>query len=325
MTSSLATVAIAALIAASPTPPVEIEVEAPGPAGALRGTMLTPGPDAGAVILIVPGSGPTDRDGNNPLGVSAAPYRLLAEGLAARGITTIRLDKRGMFGSAGAVPNANEVTVTDYAADVHQWARTARERTGAPCVWVLGHSEGGLVAQVAGQQPEDLCGLILVAAMGRPLRTVLLEQLRADPANAVLADQAEAGLANLEAGRPVDTEGMHPALVPLFAPTVRTYLSNLMSYDPAGLMSTLAVPVLIVQGERDIQVTQADARRLADANPAARLVMIPTANHVLKAVESDDRAANFATYANPSLPLAPGIVEAIADFVSAAPPVGGTE
>lgn len=318
MTMSFGTAVLAAaLLAVTEAPPVETLVEAPGPSGALRGTMLAPASDSRAVVLIVPGSGPTDRDGNNPMGVRAAPYRLLAEDLARHGIASVRIDKRGMFGSAGAVPDANAVTIADYVRDVRAWVVATRARTGAECVWLLGHSEGGLLALVAGQQPESICGLILVAATGRPIGTVLREQLRANPANAPLLDQAMAALDSLEGGRRVETAGMHPALMPLFAPPVQNYLIDLLSYDPARLVEQVRLPVLVLQGQRDIQVTETDARRLAAANPTARLVLIPEANHVLKAVATDDRTANAATYADPSLPLAPGIVDAIADFVTA--------
>src|SRR3954463_16774488 len=145
------------------------EVEAPGPQGPLKGTMLSaPSPHA-PIVLIIPGSGPTDRDGNNPLGVTAAPYRLHAEALALKGVSTLRADKRGMFGSKAAIADANAVTIADYAADAHNWAEALRKRTGAQCVWILGHSEGGLVALTAGQQPEGICGLVLVSTPGRKM------------------------------------------------------------------------------------------------------------------------------------------------------------
>src|ERR1700760_2169899 len=83
--------------------PLESAIEAPGPLGPLKGTLLAPQPGGGPVVLIIPGSGPTDRDGNSPAGVLAATYRLLAEGLAGHGIASVRIDKRGMFGSAAAV------------------------------------------------------------------------------------------------------------------------------------------------------------------------------------------------------------------------------
>jgi pimeloyl-ACP methyl ester carboxylesterase len=302
---------------APPAAPIETALVAPGPSGALAGTMLAPSSGARAVVLIVPGSGRTDRDGNSPSGVRAAPYRLLAEGLAERGIATVRIDKRGMFASAGAVPDHSQVTVADYAADIHQWASTIRARTGTRCVWVLGHSEGALIALAAAQHPADLCGLILVSGAGRRLGDVVRDQLRANPANAPILPQAMRAIDALEAGRRVDTANMNPALLPLFAPQAQNFVISLFSYDPAILIAAVRLPVLIVQGERDLQIGVADARRLAAADPAARLVLLPDVNHVLKRVTSDERTVNFATYADPSLPLAPGVVDAVAGFVTA--------
>ncbi|HEY0311028.1 MAG TPA: alpha/beta fold hydrolase [Allosphingosinicella sp.] len=306
---------IAAALAAAPAP-AGAPIEAPGPLAPLKGTLLAPAGKSRATVLIVPGSGPTDRDGNNPMGVAAAPYRMLAEALAGRGVTTVRIDKRGMFGSKPAIADGNAVTIADYAADVRAWVKAARERTGASCVWVLGHSEGGLVALAAGQQPDGICGLVLVSAPGRRLGETIRRQLRANPANAPVLPQAMAALDSLEAGKRADTAGMHPALLPLFAPQVQGFLIDLLSYDPPALAARVRRPVLIVQGERDLQVLPDDARALAAADPRAKLVMIPGANHVLKPVASDDRAANFATYGDPALPLAPGIADAIAAFVT---------
>jgi uncharacterized protein len=281
--------------------------------------MLLPASGATAMMLIIPGSGPTDRDGNNPLGVKASTYRLLAEGLANRGIGTVRIDKRGMFASTAAVADGNAVTIDDYVADVGAWIAAIRKDAGVPCVWVLGHSEGGLVALAAAQKLPDICGLILVSAAGRPLGEVLRSQLRANPANGPILPQAMAAIDALEAGKRVDVSGMHPALMPLFAPQVQGFLINVFSYDPAKLIASVAKPVLIVQGRRDMQVGVEDAERLKESAPQAELVLLPDVNHVLKAVASDNPRANAATYADPSLPLAPGVVEAIAPFVAAAP------
>ena len=149
-----------------------ITTEAHLHAGALSGVMLRPETST-ASILIIPGSGPTDRDGNNRLGVKGSPYKLLAEGLARKGLTTVRVDKRGMFGSSRAVSDANAVTISDYAGDVHAWVKVIREQTGVPCVWVAGHSEGGLVALASSRNPDGLCGLILMSSPGRPVGDVL--------------------------------------------------------------------------------------------------------------------------------------------------------
>jgi uncharacterized protein len=316
----LAVLAVAALstatVAAAPPAPVQTSVQAPGPLGPLKGTMLVPAGSNAPMMLMIPGSGPIDRDGNSPLGVKASTYRLLAEGLAARDIGTVRIDKRGMFGSSAAVADGNAVTIDDYVADVQAWIAVIRKQTGVSCVWLLGHSEGGLIALAAAQKLTDICGLVLVSAAGRPLGEVIRAQLRANPANAPVLDWAMTAIDSLEAGKRVDVTGMHPALMPLFAPQVQGFLINAFSYDPTKLIAAVSKPVLIVQGKRDIQVGVADAERLKLAAPRAELVLLADTNHVLKAVASDDKRANIATYADPTLPLAPGVIDAIAGFVA---------
>lgn len=291
-----------------------VPMTAPGPQGPLAGTFVDAGRRA-PVVLIIPGSGPTDRDGNNPMGVTAAPYRLLAEALAGKGVSTVRIDKRGLGGSKEAVADGNKVTIADYATDTHNWVAAIRQKTGQRCVWVLGHSEGSLVALASAQQPEGICGVMSVSGAGRKLSDVIREQLRSNPANASVLDSAVAALDSLERGQHVDVTNMHPALRRLFAPQVQNFLIDMFRYDPPKLATSLKVPLLIVQGERDLQVSAADARALAAAQPKAKLVLVPSMNHVLKDVASDDRAANVATYADPSLPVDPAMVEAIASVV----------
>lgn len=303
------------MAAALAVAPVATEVEIPGGLALLKATQLSPAAKPVAAVVILPGSGPTDRNGDNPLGVRASSYRLLAEGLAAEGVASLRMDKRGMFASGAAAADANAVTVTMLAADANAWASALKQRTGVGCVWLLGHSEGGLVALIAAATDNpDVCGLVLVATAGRPLGLVIREQLQANPANAPLLPQAMDAIGALEAGRKVDTTGMHPALLPLFRPAVQDFLIESFRQDPAVLVSGVRKPVLIVQGETDLQVSVADARALKTARPDATLVILTQVNHVLK-VAPTDRGANFATYADPALPIAPGVVEAIATFI----------
>ena len=293
---------------------VGMPVTAPGPQGPLEGTYLDAGKHT-PVVLIIPGSGPTDRDGNNPLGITAAPYRLLAEALARQAVSSVRIDKRGIGGSKGAVADGNKVTIADYVTDTHNWIAAIRKRTGVQCVWVLGHSEGSLVALAAAQQPDGMCGVISVSGAGRKLSDVIRDQLRANPANAPLLDQAMAALDALEKGQHVDVSGMNPALLRLFAPQVQDFLIDDFRHDPAKLAASLKLPLLIVQGERDIQVSAADARALAAAQPKAKLVLVPAMNHVLKDVANDDRSANVATYSDSSLPVDSTLIDAVASFV----------
>jgi pimeloyl-ACP methyl ester carboxylesterase len=315
MKTRLAALAAAALAVANPGGALaQEELTAPGPDGALAGTLVRPG-DGRPLVLIVPGSGPTDRDGNNPMGVTAAPYRLLAETLAEQGIGSLRIDKRGMFASKAAVADANAVTIAGYADDIAAWVESARAATGRDCVWLLGHSEGGLIALAAAQRVDHLCGLILVAAPGRPMSAIIRSQLQANPANAPLLEPAMAALDKLERGERVDVTGMHPALQGLFAPPVQGFLIDMFAYDPAALAAKVARPMLIVQGGTDLQIGRDSGDSLHAAQPAAEYVVVPAMNHVLKDIEADGPRANYAAYADPSLPVAPELVEAIADFL----------
>jgi uncharacterized protein len=297
------------------TSPEERVLEAPEPQGHLGGVLLTAVPPSIAVVLIIPGSGPTDHDGNNQRGLRADTYRLLAQGLAERGISSLRIDKRGMYSSATAAADANAVTIADYAADVRTWVRLLRQQLHVRCVWLLGHSEGGLVAMAAAQERPDVCGLVLVATAGRPLAEVLRAQLRSQTLDGPLQHAAFATLDALQAGRRVPAEDLPRPLLPLFRPQVQGFLISAFSYDPAQLLKSYAHPLLIVQGERDLQVSSEDARLLAQAAPRAQLLLLAEANHVLKQVSSNERAANLATYSEANLPLAPGVADGIADFI----------
>lgn len=297
------------------TVPAGIDVTVPGPRGPLAGTLIDPDAKAPAIVLI-PGSGPTDRDGNNPLGVAGGPYRQLAEALAGKGVATLRIDKRGLFGSKAAIADPNAVTITDYAADARAWADMLRQRTGRKCVWLMGHSEGVLVALRAAQDPKGICGLVLVSGAGRPLGEVIRAQLRASPGAASLLPQAEKAIDELEAGRRVPVADIPAPLMSLFNERVQPYLIDAFAYDPAKLLAAVKLPVLIVQGDRDIQVGVAEAERLKQGQPAATLTILPGVNHVLRPVASDDRAANVATYGDANLPIAPTVAEAIAAFVT---------
>ena len=280
-------------------------------AGELHGTLVDKR-HRDPVVLIVPGSGPTDRDGNNPMGMKTDAYKLLAEALIRKDIASVRIDKRGMFGSASA-GDPNITSPQAYVDDIHAWIDAIKAERGSKCVFLLGHSEGALMVSLAAEGRKDVCGLILVAGMGRPFGDILREQLTKNPANAPILDEALRAIAELEQGRAVDTTGMHPALASLFAPKVQPYIMSLMAIDPVEALRRAKTPALIVQGTRDIQVSVDDAKLLNKA-PKTSLRLVNDMNHVLKEAPAD-LAGNMATYTDPSLPLATDFVGQIEEFI----------
>lgn len=293
----------------------EREVSIDGGRAPLYGALLTPdGARPGPAVLIIAGSGPTDRDGNSITpGVRPANLKLIAEGLAARGFATLRFDKRGIGKSAAAAGAEADLRFTHYVDDAAAWAKLLRDQPGVTCVVILGHSEGALIAALAAQKIPT-CGVASISGIGRPLDVVLMEQLTAQNLPANVIAQVSGVIAELKAGRTV--AGI-PATDALFRPSVQPYLISQFGIDPPAVLAAVKAPVLILQGDNDIQVSVTDARRLAAARPDAKLVILPGVNHVLKAAPAD-RAGNVATYADPTLPLAPGVIEAIGDFVSRA-------
>ena len=272
--------------------------------------------DAGAgtpVVLIVPGSGPTDLNGNNPQGVQANTYKLLAEGLAAENISSVRVDKRGMFSSAAA-GDGNAVSLEIYAQDYKNWVETIRAETGQSCVYMLGHSEGALMVSAASIDNENVCGLILVSGMGRTYGDVIRSQLKANPNNPDrILNQGFRAIEQLERGERVDLDKLHSGFAPLFAPEIQDFLMSVMSVDPAQLAAKANKKTMVIHGVNDLQTSTLDAQKLADAT-GGHLVMIEGINHVLKEAPLN-RQKNYATYKKPDLPISDSVITAIRIFV----------
>lgn len=303
---------LAAALAGPMADPVATEVALPSEPAPLYGTLLAPAGPTRAAAVILPGSGPTNRDGDSPqFGIVGGSYRRLAEGLAEQGIATIRIDKRAIGQSAAAGLDESRLRFDHYADDARAWAAEAAARTGRPCAWLIGHSEGALVALAAAAADNDkICGLVLLSGAGRPARAAIAEQLANVPEP--LRTRTLSALAELEAGRPVADPPVEMAA--LLRPSVQPYLISWLRLDPAALIAAYDGPVLIGQGTTDLQITVTDAQALAAAQPAARLVIWDGVNHMLR-VAPADRAGNLATYADPTLPLAPGVVEDVANFI----------
>jgi hypothetical protein len=257
------------------------------------------------VVLVIAGSGPTDRDANSSLGLRTDAYRLVAAALAARGIASLRYDKRGV-GKSGTAFDPATTVIDDFAADALAIALRLRADPRFSTLALLGHSEGGLLAlMIAERAAPDV--LLLVATPGRPLGVVLREQLaqRLDPRAMGDVDRL------LDAVRRGASPDPVPApLAPLFAPAVRAFLRSALDLDPLPLLRAAKARVAIVQGAFDVQVTPVDARLLAGARPDATLTILPTMNHVLKAEAS--AATPQSSYADPSRPLAPGLGDILA-------------
>jgi pimeloyl-ACP methyl ester carboxylesterase len=255
----------------------ETELEVATAWGQLAGTLLLPaGEGPFCAALLIAGSGPTDRDGNNPL--LPAPIdnlKRLAHALAAHGVATLRYDKRGV--GASACPGLSEEALrfehlvddaTLLASSLALDERIAR-------VVLAGHSEGALIAALAADEGQ---AVVSIAGAGLPASTILRRQLRGRLPDD-LARQAYATLDALERGETVDD--VPDDLVLLFRPSVQPYLISWFRHDPPSVLSQLQGPVLIVQGTADAQVGVEHAHCLLEGKPDARLRIVEGMDHLL--------------------------------------------
>lgn len=283
--------------------------------GTLHGTLLVPAAATPVpVVLIIAGSGPTDRDGNSALLPGANDsLKMLAEAFAAEGIASLRYDKRGVGASSGAGPSEADLRFETYIDDAVAWAESLLGDERFSRLIIAGHSEGSLIGIAAAQRLE-VDRVISIAGVGRPAGAILREQLEGQLTPALMERALEI-IASLEAGLLV--QDVPVVLYALFRPSVQPYLVSWFRYDPTIEIGRLTVPVLVIQGTTDIQVTTTDAGLLADASRDAVLLVIPGMNHVLKDVP-DDPDAQLRSYSDPSLPLNRTLASAVTGFIEPA-------
>ena len=295
------------LLAQSDTSYVETKVSLQTSSGTIYGTLTTPlAPQKLPVALIIAGSGPTDRDGNN-VKMKNNSLKILSMELAKRGIASLRYDKRGIAESKDAGKSEAELRFDDYIADAAGWVEMLKKDKRFSQLIVIGHSEGSLIGMIAAAKADKF---VSVAGAGRSADKVLKQQLGAQPKE--IQDVSFPIIDSLKAGKTVaDAPAM---LYALFRPSVQPYMISWFKYDPALEIKKLSIPALIVQGTNDIQVSVEDAKLLSAANPQAGLLLIENMNHVFRIV-TGDRQANMAAYGNPELPISNELVQSISDFI----------
>lgn len=286
------------------------------PTGDIYGTLKVPATTKPLpVVILIAGSGPTDRDGNQP-SMKNNSLLLLADDLYKNQIATLCFDKRGIAASKAAMKSETDIRFEHYIDDVKGWINLLAGDKRFSSVIVAGHSEGALIGLVASVKNPKVAKYVSIAGTGRPAADVLKEQLTKQLAGqpASVKDEIFSYIDLLQKGETFSNVPAH--LQMLFRPSVQPYMISWFKYDPQKEVAQLTIPVLILQGSTDIQVTETDANLLAKANPKAKKVILSNVNHVLKDCAITDQQAQITTYTNPSLPVNSGVTKAICQFVN---------
>ena len=277
--------------------------------GNIEGTLLVPvTAPTKTVALIIAGSGPTDRDGNNP-SMKNNSLKMLAAELNKNGIATLRYDKRGIANSRNAGLKESDLRFDHYVNDAKGWINYLKNEVKFSNIIVIGHSEGSLIGMIASQE-KNVNKFVSIAGAGQPADKIIIEQLKNQPPS--LTIRVNAILDELVKGKTV--ENTPPELASIFRASVQPYMISWFKYDPQKEIAKLRIPVMIIQGTTDIQVSVDDANRLAKALPKAKLVIIEGMNHVLKPAPAD-RQKNIITYTQSDLPLKKELIEKLVPFL----------
>ncbi|MBR1205465.1 MULTISPECIES: alpha/beta hydrolase [unclassified Bradyrhizobium] len=276
--------------------------------GAIDAVLTVP-PDIAKppVALLIAGSGSTDHDGNGPQ-LKPATLKKLSEQLVARGIATLRYDKRGAGEWKKEFGRPEDFRFKDYVGDAAALIEYLRGSGKFAHVAVVGHSEGGLVAILAAQRvPVDRLVLLATAArkQGNLLKAQLEKQLPPDKFEPI-----GKAIDDIMAGQIVNPPPEGLAIAPAMQPAIASAFTE----DPIDPMKKITGPVLIVAGGRDHQLARLDFLALTTADFAAKSLWLPDMNHLL--VDVTDAADDMASYNEPERPLDPDLIDAVAGFIS---------
>lgn len=277
--------------------------------GNIKGTLLTPSiTKRTPLVLIIAGSGPTDRNGNNAF-MTNNSLKMLAEGLKNDGISSLRFDKRGVGESIESGLKEIDLRFEDYIQDVEEWIKLLNKDDRFSNIIVLGHSEGSLIGMIASHK-QKVNKFISIAGAGISAGNIIREQLKNQPQ--IVLDESLPIIEKIEKGETV--ENVSQMLYSLFRPSVQPYMISWFKYDPQKEIAKLDIPILIIQGTTDIQVSISDADKLALGNKKSQKIIIEGMNHILKDADAN-RQKNIETYSIPDLPLNKELIRTIVNFI----------
>jgi pimeloyl-ACP methyl ester carboxylesterase len=266
------------------------------------------------IALIIAGSGPTDRNGNNPM-MTCNTYKMLSDSLTRYGIATLSYDKRMIAKSRGE-QTEDELRFGDYVEDAKNWIALLSQNEQFSEIIVIGHSEGSLIGMIASENNTKVSKFISVAGVGLPADEILKEQLSKQLENQPIAikNQIFSYIDELKQGRLLENVPLN--LHTLFRPSVQPYMISWFKYNPQDEIAKLKIPILILQGDFDIQVSENNAELLHKANPEAQKIIIKNMNHVLKNSQSMNmNEQKTDSYNNPNTPINKELVENIVAFI----------
>ena len=259
------------------------------------------------LAIIIAGSGPTNRNGNQNF-LKSNNLKKLANQLANNNIASFRYDKRIVKQIRTGKVNVKKMRFEDFVDDAKSVINYFREKNQFSKIYVIGHSQGSLVGMLAAKDSID--GFISLAGAGQNIGDVIVEQINNTARQFV--DDTKRVVKTLKSGK--TTTDFPPALNAMFNMDTQPFMISWIAYNPAEIITDLDIPILIINGTKDLQVSAEEANLLANANKKAELKIIENMNHVLFTIEGD-KLENSKSYNESFRKINPELITEIVSFI----------
>lgn len=259
------------------------------------------------LVILLTGSGPNDRDGNSSMAKNDS-HKQLAQALKDQGIATYRYDKRVVTQMKKKDVDP-DMSFEDFVTDARSVVAHFENDNRFSKIFIAGHSQGSLVGMLAVN--ENIDGFISLAGAGEPIDNVIVSQIAAQSPG--LDTIARATFDKMRSQEEI-VEDVNIYLRQLQGPQIQPFMKSWMAYDPAVEIAKLKTPILIINGDRDFQVSVEQANLLHAAAPSSQIEIIEGLNHVLKKVGQDDIEA-AKSYTDVNFPIHPVLIEKMVAFI----------
>jgi len=274
----------------------------------IDGTLLTPNANNKSVLaIIIAGSGPTNRDGNQNFLMNNS-LKKLAEGLSNQGIASFRYDKRIVKQIRKGKVDKN-IMFDDFITDAVSVIDYFKEKNSFSKIYIIGHSQGSLVGMLAAKDKAD--GFISLAGSGKSIDALIQEQI--EKTYPMYGEDSKKVFAILKKNK--TTTDYPPALASVFDISLQPFMSNWIQYNPLEIIQELNMPILIINGTKDLQVSTEEAHLLKEANPKAEITIIENMNHILFTIEGG-ALENSKSYNESFRKINPEVIESIVRFIN---------
>ena len=271
----------------------------------IEGTLYTPiENETSPLVIFIAGSGPTDRDGNQSF-MKNDMLKKMATFLSNNGISTFRYDKRIVKQIRTKTIDKN-ISFDDFVTDAKSVINFFKSKYET--IIVAGHSQGSLVGLLALNQSVD--AFVSLAGAGKPIDQILEEQI--SKSAPMFLEDSKRVLATLKAGE--TTKDYPLPLSSIFNLELQPFMTNWMQYNPIEVIKKQEIPILIINGDKDLQVGIEEAKLLHEAAHNGQLLIVENMNHVLVNIEGDD-LENMKSYNIATLEIAQKVSERMLGFV----------